>query len=39
MVTATQVLVLIDLATRRPTAVPDDLRARLTVFEGDTLAG
>ena len=39
MVTATQVLVLIDLAARRPTAVPDDLRARLAAFEGDALEG
>jgi acyl-CoA thioester hydrolase len=37
MVTATQVLVLVDLGSRRPTPVPDDLRARIAGFEGDAL--
>jgi acyl-CoA thioester hydrolase len=38
MVTAEQTLVLIDLASRRPTPVPDDLRAALRAFERDDLA-
>jgi acyl-CoA thioester hydrolase len=38
MVTATQVLVLVDLASRRPTPVLDGLRARIAEFEGDDLA-
>ena len=37
MVTATQTLVLVDLATRRPTPVPEDLRATLRAFERDDL--
>lgn len=37
MVTATQTLVLVDLATRRPIRVPDDLRARVHAFEGHDL--
>ena len=37
MVTATQVLVLVDLASRRPTPVPHELRARIAAFEGDDL--
>jgi acyl-CoA thioester hydrolase len=37
MVTATQVLVLVDLGSRRPTPVPDELRARIADFEGDDL--
>ena len=35
MVTAQQTLVLIDHATRRPTPVPDDLRATVRTFEAD----
>jgi acyl-CoA thioester hydrolase len=38
MVTATQTLVLVDLATRRPTAVPDELRETVRAFEGSDLA-
>jgi len=38
MVTATQVLVLVDLASRRPTPVPNGLRARIAEFERDDLA-
>lgn len=34
MVTATQTLVLIDLAGRRPVEVPDGFRARIAAFEG-----
>jgi acyl-CoA thioester hydrolase len=37
MVTATQVLVLVDLATRRPTPIPGDLRAPIAGFEGGDL--
>ena len=37
MVTATQTLVLVDLAARRPTPVPDELRRRLRAFEQDDL--
>ncbi len=37
MVTAEQTLVLVDLATRKPAAVPDDLRAAIRAFEGDDL--
>ena len=37
MVTATQTLVLVDLASRRPTRVPDDLRAAVRAFEGTDL--
>ena len=33
MVTAEQTLVLVDLGTRRPTPVPDDLRAGIGAFE------
>jgi acyl-CoA thioester hydrolase len=35
MVTAHQTLVYVDLAERRPLAVPDDYRAAVTGFEGD----
>jgi acyl-CoA thioester hydrolase len=35
MVTAHQTLVFVDLAERRPVAVPDDYRAALRRFEGD----
>jgi acyl-CoA thioester hydrolase len=35
MVTAEQTLVLIDLEARRPSPVPDDLRAAVRAFEGD----
>jgi acyl-CoA thioester hydrolase len=38
MVTATQTMVLIDRETRRPVAVPDDARAAIRAFDGDTLA-
>jgi len=37
MVTATQTLVLVDRATRRPTPVPDALREPVRVFEGTDL--
>jgi acyl-CoA thioester hydrolase len=38
MVTATQTLVLVDLATRRPTPVPEAFRSPVRSFEGDDLA-
>ena len=38
MVTAEQTLVLVDLDTRRPTRVPDDLRAGVRAFERGDLA-
>ncbi len=34
MVTATQTLVLVDLESRRPTRVPDELRSAIREFEG-----
>ena len=34
MATAKQTLVLIDLATRRPTPIPDSFRTRVTEFDG-----
>lgn len=34
MVTATQTLVLVDLAERRPATVPEALRAKIRAFEG-----
>lgn len=37
MVTATQTLVLVDLATRRPTPVPETLRDPVRAFEGGDL--
>ena len=37
MVTANQTAVLVDLAARRPTPVPDDLRRQVRAFEGDDL--
>jgi acyl-CoA thioester hydrolase len=37
LVTAQQTLVLIDITTRRPTQVPDDLRAVVRQFEGEDL--
>jgi acyl-CoA thioester hydrolase len=37
MVTATQTLVLVDLAGRRAAAIPDGVRERMRVFEGDDL--
>ena len=37
MVTATQTLVLVDLAGRRPTAIPDEVRAPVRAFEGGDL--
>jgi acyl-CoA thioester hydrolase len=37
MVTATQTLVLVDLATRRPTPVPEELRVAVRAFEGEDL--
>ena len=39
MVTASQTLVLVDLAERRACPVPDAFRARIRAFEGDALAG
>ena len=38
MVTAEQTLVLVDLDTRRPTPVPDDVRAGVRAFERGDLA-
>ena len=38
MVTATQTLVLVALATRRPTPIPDPTRAPIRAFEGGDLA-
>ncbi|HSF62605.1 MAG TPA: thioesterase family protein [Gaiellaceae bacterium] len=35
MVTATQTLVLVDLDSRRPTRVPDELRTAIRAFEGE----
>jgi acyl-CoA thioester hydrolase len=37
MVTATQTLVLVDLAARRPIPVPEELRAPIRAFEGEDL--
>lgn len=37
MVTASQTLVLVDLATRRPTPIPDAVRERVRAFEGPDL--
>ncbi len=37
MVTATQTLVLIDLAERRPSEIPGDYRSLIAAFEGDDL--
>jgi acyl-CoA thioester hydrolase len=37
MVTATQTLVLVDLPTRRPTPVPEELRVAVRGFEGEDL--
>jgi acyl-CoA thioester hydrolase len=37
MVTATQTLVLVDLAGRRAAAIPDGVRGRIRAFEGDDL--
>jgi acyl-CoA thioester hydrolase len=37
MVTATQTLVLVDLATRRPTPIPDETRTPIRAFEGADL--
>jgi acyl-CoA thioester hydrolase len=37
MVTCTQTLVLVDLATRQPTPIPDGARAVLRAFEGSDL--
>jgi YbgC/YbaW family acyl-CoA thioester hydrolase len=37
MVTATQTLVLVDLASRRPRAVPEGLRLSIRAFEGSDL--
>ena len=39
MVTATQTLVLVDLATRRPTPVPEAARSPIRAFEGPGLEG
>jgi acyl-CoA thioester hydrolase len=38
MVTAQQTLVLVDLASRTPAPVPDDVRSAIRGFEGDDLA-
>jgi acyl-CoA thioester hydrolase len=38
MVTATQTVVLVDLARRRPTPIPEELRAPVRMFEGADLA-
>ena len=38
MVTGTQTVVMIDIATRRPVPVPDDAVARLRQFEGSDLS-
>jgi acyl-CoA thioester hydrolase len=37
MVTATQTLVLVEVVSRRPTRIPDDLRIAVRAFEGDDL--
>ena len=37
MVTATQTLVLVDVATRRPTPLPESSRAPIRAFEGADL--
>jgi YbgC/YbaW family acyl-CoA thioester hydrolase len=37
MVTATQTVVLVDLESRRPIPVPEELRAAVRAFEGDDL--
>ena len=37
MVTASQTLVLVDLAERRACEIPDDYRARIRAFEGEAL--
>jgi acyl-CoA thioester hydrolase len=39
MVTATQTVVLVNLADRRPTPVPAELHARVRDFEGEDVAG
>ena len=39
MVTATQTVVLIDLAERRPSEIPQAYRALIRAFEGDDLDG
>jgi tol-pal system-associated acyl-CoA thioesterase len=38
MVTATQTLVLVEVSSRRPRRVPDELRERIRSFEGSDLA-
>ena len=37
MVTATQILVLVDLEERKPAAIPDSYRETMRAFEGDAL--
>ena len=37
MVTATQTIVLVDLATRRPVPIPEDARDPIRAFEGNDL--
>ena len=37
MVTARQTVVLVDMATRRPVAIPEDARAPIRAFEGGAL--
>ena len=39
MATATQTLVLVNLPSRRPTPVPEELRAAIRAFEGADLEG
>jgi acyl-CoA thioester hydrolase len=39
MVTATQTVVLVDLAERRAAEIPDTVRERIRAFEGDDLEG
>lgn len=38
MVTASQTLVLVDLAHRRPTPIPEELRSRMRIFERSDLS-
>ncbi len=39
MVTASQTVVLVDMTSRRPLAVPEDAHALIRSFEGDDVAG
>jgi acyl-CoA thioesterase FadM len=38
MVTATQTVVLVDVAMRRPVPIPEQARAAIRAFEGDDLS-